>query len=149
MRPDGKQVAATTLNGQISFFDIQSGKQVGNIDCRKDIVSGRHLEDRFTAKNSARSKYFTTINYSFDGLSIVAGGNNNSICLYDISNEVLLRRFVVSRNMTLNGTMEFLNSSKMTEAGTLDLIDQDAENSDLEDRIDNSLPCLLYTSRCV
>lgn len=140
MRPDGKQVAATTLNGQISFFDIQSGKQVGNIDCRKDIVSGRHLEDRFTAKNSARSKYFTTINYSFDGLSIVAGGNNNSICLYDISNEVLLRRFVVSRNMTLNGTMEFLNSSKMTEAGTLDLIDQDAENSDLEDRIDNSLP---------
>lgn len=139
-RPDGKQVAVSTLKGQISFFDIESGKQVGNIDCRKDIISGRHLEDRFTSKNSERSKFFTTINYSFDGLAIVAGGNNNSICLYDIPNEVLLKRFVVSRNMTLNGTMEFLNSGRLTEAGSLDLIDEDGENSDLEDRIDNTLP---------
>lgn len=140
MRPDGKEVAVSTLNGQISFYDINKGKQVGNIDCKKDIISGRYLEDRFTAKNSSRSKYFTTIHYSFDGLSIVAGGNNNSICLYDIPNEVLLKRFIVSKNMTLNGTLEFLNSKRMTEAGTLDLIDQDAENSDLEDRIDHTLP---------
>ncbi|SCW00335.1 LAFE_0C01926g1_1 [Lachancea fermentati] len=140
MRPDGKEVAASTLDGQILLFNIEDGKQVGLIDCKKDIIAGRHLEDRFTAKNSARSKFFTTINYSFDGLSIVAGGNNNSICLYDVPNEVLLKRFIVSRNMSLNGTMEFLNSSKMTEAGSLDLIDRDAENSDLEDRIDNTLP---------
>ena len=140
IRPDGANVAVSTLKGQITIFDIQEGKQVGNIDCRRDIISGRNLEDRFTAKNSERSKFFTTINYSFDGLAIVAGGNNNSICLYDVPNEVLLRRFVVSKNMTLNGTLEFLNSSKMTEAGSLDLIDEDGENSDLEDRIDNTLP---------
>lgn len=140
IKPDGKQVAVSTLKGQITMFEIESGKQIGNIDCRRDIISGRNLEDRFTAKNSERSKFFTSICYSFDGQAIVAGGNNNSICLYDVSNEVLLRRFVVSRNMTLNGTLEFLNSSKMTDAGSLDLIDEDAENSDLEDRIDNSLP---------
>lgn len=139
-RPDGKQIAVSTLKGQIAIFDIESGKQVGNIDCRKDIISGRHLEDRFTSKNSERSKYFTSINYSFDGLAIVAGGNNNSICLYDVPNEVLLKRFIVSRNMTLNGTMEFLNSSRLTDAGSLDLIDDAGENSDLEDRIDNTLP---------
>ncbi|KAG0671696.1 U3 snoRNP protein [Maudiozyma exigua] len=140
VRPDGSQVAVSTLKGQITIFDIQEGKQVGNIDCRRDIISGRNLEDRFTSKNSERSKFFTTINYSFDGMAIVAGGNNNSICLYDVPNEVLLRRFIVSRNMALNGTLEFLNSSKMTEAGSLDLIDEDGENSDLEDRIDNTLP---------
>lgn len=140
VRPDGKQVAVSTLKGQISIFDIEDAKQVGNIDCRRDIISGRNLEDRFTAKNSERSKFFTTINYSFDGLAIVAGGNNNSICLYDVPNEVLLKRFIVSRNMTLNGTLEFLNSNKMTEAGSLDLIDDDGENSDLEDRLDNTLP---------
>ncbi|GMM54139.1 snoRNA-binding rRNA-processing protein [Maudiozyma humilis] len=140
VRPDGKQVAVSTLKGQISMFDIEDAKQVGNIDCRRDIISGRNLEDRFTAKNSERSKFFTTINYSFDGLAIVAAGNNNSICLYDVPNEVLLKRFVVSKNMTLNGTLEFLNSNKMTEAGSLDLVDDDGENSDLEDRIDNTLP---------
>lgn len=139
-RPDGKHVAASTLKGQIAMFDVESGEQIGNIDCRRDIISGRHLEDRFTSKNSERSKFFTTIHYSFDGLAIVAGGNNNSICLYDVPNEVLLKRFTVSKNMTLNGTLEFLNSNRMTEAGSLDLIDREGENSDLEDRIDNSLP---------
>ena len=42
--------------------------------------------------------------------------------------------------MMLNGTLEFLNSKRMTEAGSLDLIDQTGENSDLEDRIDYSIP---------
>ncbi|SCU78010.1 LANO_0A01838g1_1 [Lachancea nothofagi CBS 11611] len=140
MRPDGGEVAAATLDGQILFFDVHEGKQVNAIDGKKDIITGRHLEDRFTSKNSARSKYFTSIDYSFDGLSLVAGGNNNSICLYDISNSVLLKRFIVSRNMSLNGTLQFLNSKRMTEAGSLDLIDRDGENSDLEDRIDNTLP---------
>ncbi|CAI4302455.1 CFS_G0006610.mRNA.1.CDS.1 [Saccharomyces cerevisiae] len=108
MRPDGKEVAVSTLKGQISIFNIEDAKQVGNVDCRKDIISG-----------------------SFDGMAIVAGGNNNSICLYDVPNEVLLKRFIVSRNMALNGTLEFLNSKKMTEAGSLDLIDDAGENSDL------------------
>ena len=138
--PNGKQVAVSTLKGQISIFDIEEGKQIGNIDCRRDIISGRHLEDRFSSSKSERSKFFTTIDFSFDGLAIIAGGNNNSICLYDVPNEVLLKRFVVSKNMMLNGTLEFLNSKRMTEAGSLDLIDQTGENSDLEDRIDYSIP---------
>ncbi|SCU92952.1 LAFA_0F13872g1_1 [Lachancea sp. 'fantastica'] len=140
VRPDGGEVAVSTLDGNVLFFDINEGKQVNAIDGKKDILSGRHLEDRFTSKNSARSKYFTSIDYSFDGLSLVAGGNNNSICLYDIPNSVLLKRFNVSRNMSLNGTLQLLNSKRMTEAGSLDLIDRDGENSDLEDRMDNTLP---------
>ncbi|KAL6939229.1 U3 snoRNP protein [Hanseniaspora osmophila] len=140
IRHDGKEVAVSTLSGQITIFDIQQGKQIGNIDGRKDILAGRHLDDRFTAKNSERGKNFTAIHYSFDGQAILAAGDNNSICLYDVANEVLLKRFIVSKNMALDGTLEFLNSSKMTEAGTLDLIDRDGENSDFEDREDNALP---------
>lgn len=140
MRPDSQQIAVSTLNGQLQFWDIELAKQVANIDTRKDILSGRFLNDKFEAKNSARSKFFTTINYSFDGLTLIAGGFNNSICLYDISNEVLLRRFRVSLNMLLDGTQEYLNSSKMTEFGSIDLIDDAGENSDFDDRVDNSLP---------
>lgn len=140
MRPDSKEVAVSTLDGHITIFDIEDAKQLHMIDGRKDIMKGRHVTDRFEAKNSARSKYFRTIDYSFDGLSLVAGGNNNSLCLYDISNEVLIKRFTVSQNMQLNGTLELLNSSRMTEAGAIDLFDRNGENSDLEDRIDTSLP---------
>ncbi|GMF05505.1 unnamed protein product [Ambrosiozyma monospora] len=36
--------------------------------------------------------------------------------------------------MQLNGTLQFLNSKNMTEAGALDLIDEDGDFSDVEDR---------------
>lgn len=140
MRPDSKEVAVTTLDGTITVWDVEDAKQLHLIDGKKDIIGGRFLEDRFSAKNLARSKYFTTVNYSFDGLSLVAAGNNNSICLYDIPNEVLLKRFTVSQNMQLNGTLAMLNSSRMTEGGSLDLVDRAGENSDVEDRLDSTLP---------
>lgn len=141
MRPDSKEIAVSTLNGYLLFFDIEEAKQVHSLDIKKDIFSGRHLEDRFESKNSARSKNFTTIAYSFDGLSLIAGGNNNSICLYDIADEVLLKRFVVSENMSLDGTLTHLNSSKITDGGiSIDLVDRLGEHSDHEDRVDKSLP---------
>lgn len=141
MRPDSKEIAVSTLNGYLLFFDTEEAKQTHSLDIKKDVFAGRHLEDRFAAKNSARAKNFTTIAYSFDGLSLIAGGNNNSICLYDIADEVLLKRFIVSENMSLDGTLTMLNSSKITDAGiSLDLLDRQGENSDREDRIDNTLP---------
>lgn len=141
VRSDSKQMAVASLDGQVSFWDIENAKQVGNIDARKDIISGRYLNDAFTSQNSKRSKFFNTISYSFDGTALICAGKNNSICLYDIKNEVLLRKFVVSENMSIDGTMSKLNSSRLTEEGVnLDLIDNDGELSDLEDRIDNSLP---------
>lgn len=143
MRPDSKEIAVSTLNGHLLFFDTDEAKQTHALDIRKDVFAGRHLEDRFASKNSARARSFTTIAYSFDGLSLIAGGNNNSICLYDVSDEVLLKRFVVSENMSLDGTLTMLNSSKITDAGiSLDLLDRQGENSDREDRVDLSLPGL-------
>lgn len=141
MRPDSKQLAVSTLDGQVSFWDIENAKQIGNVDAKKDIISGRYLNDAFTSKNSKRSKFFSTIAYSFDGSALICGGKNNSICIYDIANEVLLKRFKVSENMALDGTLTKLNSARLTEDGVnLDLIDNDGENSDLEDRVDSSLP---------
>ncbi|ODQ64640.1 WD40 repeat-like protein, partial [Nadsonia fulvescens var. elongata DSM 6958] len=140
MSPNSKTIAVSTLDGQISFWDIDSAKQIGNIDGRKDISAGRYLNDKFTAKNSARSKYFTTICYSADGSCILAGGNSKYICLYDIATEVMIKKYTISRNMSIDGTLDMLNSKNMTENGPLDLIDTTGEASDLEDRIDNSLP---------
>lgn len=139
-RPDSKQIAVSTLDGQLSFWDPQEGKQVGVVDGRRDISGGRHAADRFSADSSQRSKHFTTLSYNADGTTVIAGGNSKHICMYDVANEVLLRKFVVSRNMDLDGTLDKLNSKNMTEAGPMDLIDQAGEESDLENRIDRSLP---------
>ncbi|KAK9456387.1 WD40-repeat-containing domain protein [Dipodascopsis uninucleata] len=140
LRPDSKQVAVSTLDGQLTFWDVENGRQVGLIDGRNDISGGRYQSDRFTAKNSNRSKSFTTICYNSDGTSIIAGGNTKYICLYDIDNEVLLRKYTISRNMALDGTVDYLNSRNMTDAGPLALLDDQGEASDLENRIDKTLP---------
>ncbi|CAN3373846.1 hypothetical protein DIURU_004361 [Diutina rugosa] len=141
MRPDSKEVAVSSLDGHITTYDLEEAQQTHQIDGRRDIIAGRYLNDRFEAKNSARSKFFTCLQYSFDGLSLVAGGTHNSICMYDVNTDVMVKRFVVSENMTLDGTLQKLNSSKITDAGTnIDTIDVDGENSDMEDRIDTTLP---------
>lgn len=48
--------------------------------------------------------------------------------------QILLRRFQITHNLSLDGVLDILNSKKMTEAGPLDLIDD--INSDEEEGID-------------
>ncbi|KAG0678652.1 U3 snoRNP protein [Pichia californica] len=133
MRPDSKEFAVSTMDGKITFFDIENGRMVREIDGKKDILQGRYREDEFTSANSKRGKHFTTIAYSFDGLTLIAAGNNNSICMYDLPNEVLLKRFKVSLNMQLNGTLEFLNSKNIVDGNAVDLVDRSGELSDAEE----------------
>lgn len=133
MRPDSKEFAVSTMDGKLSFFDVENGKMVREIDGKKDILQGRYREDEFASANSKRGKHFTTIAYSFDGLTLIAAGNNNSICMYDLPNEVLLKRFKVSLNMQLNGTLEFLNSKNIVDGNALDLVDRSGEISDAEE----------------
>lgn len=56
------------------------------------------------------------------------------IDVVDLFSQVLLRRFQITHNLSLDGVLDFLNSKNMTDAGPLDLIDDD--NSDTEEGID-------------
>lgn len=146
-RPDGKQIASTSLNGNISFWDVEDGKLEFVIEGRKDIVGGRSSSDKVTAGNSASGKYFTTLTYSADGSCILAGGSSKFVCIYDVSGRCLLKQFQISQNLSLDGILEKLNSKNMTIAGPKDQIDDvDRESSDLEDRIDSSLPGAKYNT---
>jgi periodic tryptophan protein 2 len=52
----------------------------------------------------------------------------------------MLKKYQISQNLSLDGTEEFLDSRKINDAGiNIDLID-DRDGSDLEDRMDTSLP---------
>ncbi len=139
-RPDSRQLAVSTLDGQLTFWSVSEAEQQSGIDGRRDVSGGRKITDRRTAANTAGNKSFSTIRYSADGSCILAGGNSKYICLYSVDSLVLLRKFTVSVNLSLSGTQEFLNSKLMTEAGPAGLIDEQGEASDLEDRIDKSLP---------
>ncbi|KAF4607257.1 hypothetical protein EYR38_001318 [Pleurotus pulmonarius] len=142
-KPDGKELAASTLDGQIVFFDVDQGKQTNVIEGRKDISGGRKADDRVSAANSTSGKSFNSLSYSADGRCVLAGGNSKYVVLYDVQNGegVMLKKFQISENLSLDGTEEFLDSRKVNDAGiNVDLIDRRGEESDLEDRMDLSLP---------
>ncbi|KAK4453194.1 WD40-repeat-containing domain protein [Podospora aff. communis PSN243] len=139
-RPDSLQIAISTLDGQLSFWAVSDAEQVAGLDGRRDVSGGRKITDRRTAANVSGSKAFNTIRYSTDGSCLLAGGNSKYICLYSVTTMVLLKKFTVSVNLSLSGTQEFLNSKLLTEAGPEGLLDDQGEASDLEARIDRSLP---------
>ncbi|KAL6513035.1 U3 snoRNP protein [Orobanche minor] len=133
-RPDGKQLACSTLDGQIHFWDPIEGLEMYTIEGRRDIAGGRLMTDRRSAANSTAGKCFTSLCYSADGNYILAGGSSKYICMYDVTEQVLLRRFQITHNLSLDGVLDFLNSKTMTEAGPLDLIDD--YDSDTEEGLD-------------
>ena len=139
-RPDNHQVAVSALDGSLSFWSVSDATQSSGLDVRRDASGGRKLTDRRTAANAGGTKAFHTIAYSSDGTCILAGGHSKYICLYDVQSAVLLRKFTVSVNLSIEGTQEYLNSRDLTEAGPKDLIDAQGEASDLEDRLDYTLP---------
>ena len=52
-RPDGKELAVATLDGQISFWDVVNAVQTGSVDGRNDLQVGRRVADRITANKMA------------------------------------------------------------------------------------------------
>lgn len=139
-RPDSLQIAISTLDGNLSFWSVSEAEQQAGLDGRRDVSGGRKIGDRRTAANVAGTKAFNTIRYSTDGSCLLAGGNSKYICLYSVTTMVLLKKYTVSVNLSIQGTLEFLNSKLLTEAGPQGLLDEQGEASDFEDRIDRSLP---------
>ncbi|KAK4688689.1 periodic tryptophan protein 2, partial [Tremellales sp. Uapishka_1] len=140
-RPDGKEICVATLDGQLSFIDVAEGQITSVIEGRRDISGGRKLEDRMTAANNASSKYFNSVTYTADGSCVLAGGSSKYVVIYDCKDGVMIKKFQISENLSLDGTQELLDSRKMTYAGVNeDLLDDGGGNSDLEDRLDVTLP---------
>lgn len=142
-RPDGNELAVATLDGQITFFDVKEGKQTNVIEGRKDVSGGRKADDRMTAANNASGKAYNSLAYTADGRCLLAGGNSKYVVLYDVRDGegVMVKKFQISQNLSLDGTEEFLDSRRVNDAGiNVDLIDGRGDESDLEDRMDISLP---------
>ncbi|KAI8982130.1 WD40-repeat-containing domain protein [Mycotypha africana] len=137
-KPDGHEIAAATLDGQITIWDIADAKIINTIEGRKDIMGGRKANDRTSADNAASGKCFNSLCYTADGASLIGSGTSKYVCIYDVASTHLIKKFTISRNLSLDGTQEVLNSKYMTEFGSLE--EMDSESSDTEERRDLSLP---------
>uniref|UniRef100_UPI003AAAA85B PWP2 small subunit processome component n=1 Tax=Centroberyx gerrardi TaxID=166262 RepID=UPI003AAAA85B len=129
-RPDGQELAVATLDGEISFWNPHTAAQTGSVAGRHDLEMGRKETDKITAKQSAKGKSFTSLCYSADGESMLAGGQSKFVCIYNIKEQILLKKFEISCNLSFDAMEEFLDRRKMTEFGSLALVDEGAGDGD-------------------
>lgn len=62
--------------------------------------------------------------YSADGECILAAGKSVNVCIYHLKERLLLKKFQITQNLSLDGLTEFHNRRNMTEFGNLALIEQ-------------------------
>ncbi|XP_017565501.1 PWP2 small subunit processome component [Pygocentrus nattereri] len=129
-RPDGQELAVATLDGEITFWNPQTAAQTGSIVGRHDLQMGRKETEKITAKQSAKGKAFTSLCYSADGESMLASGQSKFVCIYNIKEQILMKKFEISCNLSLDAMEEFLDRRKMTEFGSLALVDEGAGDGD-------------------
>ncbi|KAM9836167.1 PWP2 small subunit processome component [Aulostomus maculatus] len=129
-RPDGQELAVATLNGEISFWNPNMATQTGSVAGRHDLEMGRKETDKITAKQSAKGKSFTSLCYSADGESVLAGGQSKFVCIYNVKEQMLMKKFEISCNLSFDAMEEFLDRRKMTEFGSLALVDEGAGDGD-------------------
>ena len=128
--PNNKDVVTTTLSGQMYMWEAEEGHLLGLIECKDDIAGGRLRDERVTAKNSTRNKHFNTIAVSPNGQFILGGGNSKNLCLYDLQYKLLMRRFAITQNRSLDGVLQVLNSKHVKDG----MVDHELDiDSDLEE----------------
>lgn len=127
-RPDGEEVAVATLDSQIAFFNAKTGDQTGSIEGRNDLGSGRADTDLVTAKQTLKAKSFNSLCYSADGQNILAGGQSKNVCIYNVKESMLVKKFEITQNRSFDAVDDFVNRRNMTEFGNMALVEEREDN---------------------
>jgi len=70
------------------------------------------------------------LSISPSGEFLIGGGNSKNICLYDVKNKLLLRRYAITQNRSLDGVLLQLNSKNVKDG----MVDHELDvDSDLEE----------------
>ena len=131
-RPDGQELCAACLNGTLSVWDADGGKLIGVVDGRRDVAGGRGLGDLTPAGTSAARKHFSSVAYSADGSCVMAAGRSRYVCAYEVKGRLLVKKWQVSSNRSMDGAVDMLNSREMTDAGVAQGLLPNSDDSDSE-----------------
>lgn len=77
-----------------------------------------------TAKKNLQAKSFSKICYSADGKCILAGGQSKNVCIYYVDEGLLLKKFEITQNRSLDSMDDFVNRRKLCEWGNLNLVEE-------------------------
>lgn len=139
-RSDGKEIAVSTTKGEVYFWELEFAGIKGLLDVGKDLKAGRGEKEQVEAKNRFSSKFLKTMAYTVDGEWLIGGGASKNICIYDLKHRVMVKKLVLSSNLSLDGVNQMLNSKNIKDGMNLKDIDQFSEESDKSDYDEDILP---------
>ncbi|CAG2060245.1 unnamed protein product [Timema podura] len=67
---------------------------------------------------------FTSLCYTADGKCILAGGQSKNVCIYNVQEALLIKKFEITQNRSFDAVDDFINRRKMTEFGNLALVEE-------------------------
>ncbi|CAD8058883.1 unnamed protein product [Paramecium sonneborni] len=109
------------------IWDINESLILFTFDVHRDVQGSRISKETLAAQKNQNLKYFVTIEFSKDGQYLIGGGNSKFICLQDMKYRILIRRFVVSNNLSLDGMKLKINFQNI-----------DQENRNIEESNDEN-----------
>lgn len=56
------------------------------------------------------TRCFTSLCYTADGQCVLAGGRSKFVCIYNVTHQMLLKKFQISRNRSFDGMQVRKNS---------------------------------------
>ena len=133
MNTSGSEIAVSLLDGKIAFFNPITGDEVGSaIEGRNDL--GINQEEEDISRN--RAKHFSTLEYSVDGKFcheshsstiysivpfsgnyIIAAGNSKYVCIYHIKEKLMVKKFAITWNLSMDGMYDWISKRKKAEFG--------------------------------
>uniref|UniRef100_A0A2P2I4L5 Periodic tryptophan protein 2 homolog n=1 Tax=Hirondellea gigas TaxID=1518452 RepID=A0A2P2I4L5_9CRUS len=106
LRPDGEQVSVAAMDGNIYLFNCRTATEEGCIEGRRDLGLTREFDAELTADKTLETKYFEKLCYSSDGKQLLAGGKSKYVCVYSTAEMMLVKKYTITENRSLEGTRE-------------------------------------------
>ncbi|VDK52955.1 unnamed protein product [Cylicostephanus goldi] len=121
--PCGQLIAALTVDSNVTIYHAKDMAFVGTIDARFDLDPGRGQADTITRQNASQNKSFTCMQFSPDSALLLLGGDSNNFCLYSVPDRMLMKKFTITANRSLDGVVLDVNRRNFTEFGNMALVD--------------------------
>ncbi|KRX48151.1 Periodic tryptophan protein 2 -like protein, partial [Trichinella murrelli] len=138
--PNGKLVACCCTDCQIVVFDWRAGIQICSIEGRLDLEPLRSDSTVLTAEKLAPTRFYTTLCFSPDGEFIFAAGKSPFVCIYHLKQQLIMKKFKITSNQSIDCVDDYLDKRKLSEFGNLALVDMGDDDMNSDNRGKINLP---------
>ncbi|KAK6026701.1 DEAD/DEAH box helicase [Ostertagia ostertagi] len=124
--PCGLLVAVLTVDSNVTIYHAKDMAFIGSIDARLDLDPSRGQADLITRQNAAKSKcvyHSPAMQFSPDSALLLLGGESNNFCMYSVVDRMLVKKFTITENRSLDGVVLDVNRRNFTEFGNMALFD--------------------------